>query len=331
MSRKKMEENNLSLDLDNNILNTVPTSEMISFIKEDKEEENKPSELINCLKNERVVVRHIPKETGIVHNPKHILYGGMAENATRTYVVPRLSSGMFVNVLTDNEKKYLEHIMGLEYNTLSIYKKHDNFWDDSNDKGINKVRLRKQDNYFNLADPEDYIKYKILLANKDFIAPSLKALQDMPKATYQFVIIEEGEEDRRAQDNMSTTMKCYKEFGKVENDRDVLRLIVETLEGKPTSSNVKIEFLHNKINTLIQTNSKLFLKVISDPLLKYKVIIKKGIEAGLIANRGNYLYLKSDNTPLCEDGENPTFSVAAKYLASPKRQEVLFSIQAHLK
>ena len=334
MSRKKMEENNLSLDLDNNILNTVPTAEMMSFIKEDKEnkeEENKPSELINCLKNERVVVRHIPKETGIVHNPKHILYGGMAENATRTYVVPRLSSGMFVNVLTDNEKKYLEHIMGLEYNTLSIYKKHDNFWDDSNDKGINKVRLRKQDNYFNLADPEDYIKYKILLANKDFIAPSLKALQDMPKATYQFVIIEEGEEDRRAQDNMSTTMKCYKEFGKVENDRDILRLIVETLEGKPTSSNVKIEFLHNKINTLIQTNSKLFLKVISDPLLKYKVIIKKGIEAGLIANRGNYLYLKSDNTPLCEDGENPTFSVAAKYLASPKRQEVLFSIQAHLK
>ena len=64
--------------------------------------------LVSCLRNERVIVRHIPKEGGMVTNPKHILFGGMAENATRTFVVPRLSSGMFVNVLTDKEKAFLE-------------------------------------------------------------------------------------------------------------------------------------------------------------------------------------------------------------------------------
>lgn len=92
----------------------------------------------------------------------------MAENASRTFVVPRLSSGMFVNVLTDAEKAFLEEIMGLEYNSLSIYKKVDNFWDDSNENGISKVTLKKQDNYFDLSNPEDYIRYKILLANKEF-------------------------------------------------------------------------------------------------------------------------------------------------------------------
>jgi len=51
---------------------------------------------------------------------------------------------MFVNVLTDKEKEFLEEFMGLEYNALSIYKKgHDNFWDDSNEEGINRVRLLK--------------------------------------------------------------------------------------------------------------------------------------------------------------------------------------------
>ena len=62
----------------------------------------------NCLRNERVIVRHIPKATNLVSNPKHIFYGGMAENATRTFVVPKLTSGTYVNILTKNEKKFLE-------------------------------------------------------------------------------------------------------------------------------------------------------------------------------------------------------------------------------
>lgn len=287
--------------------------------------------LINCLRNERLIVRHIPKEGGMITNPKHILFGGMAENATRTFVVPRLTSGMFVNVLTDSEKAFLEEVMGLEYNALSVYKKTDNFWDDSNDNGVSRVRLTKQDNYLNLADPEDYIRYKILLANKDFIAPSLQVLQDSPKATYQFVIISEGEETKTAKDNMSTTMKCYKEFGKIENDIDILRTIVETIDGRPTSPTVKLEFLQTRINNLIQADSKIFLRVIIDPLLSTKVLIKKSIEAGLISNRGNYLYLKSDNSPLCEANEEPTLNIAAKYLNSPKHQELKFTLEAKLK
>lgn len=212
--------------------------------KRSKKVEEHSDQIISCLRNERIVVRHVPKLTGMWgNNPKHILAGGMAEGAVRTFVVPRLSSGMFVNILTDKEKAFLEEIMGLEYNALSIYKKVDNFWDDSNENGINKVRLSKQDNYFNLSDPEDYIRYKILLANKDYIAPSLQALQDTPKATYQYVIISEGEETKTAKDNMSATMRCYKEFGKIEDDFDTLRVIVETIDGRPTSKTAKLEFL----------------------------------------------------------------------------------------
>lgn len=297
-----------------------------------KEIETAEDALVSCLRNERIIVRYLPKMSGIWgNNPKHILAGGMAEGSARYFVVPRLSSGMFVNVLTDKEKSFLEEVMGLEYNALSIYKKVDNFWDDSNENGINKVRLTKQDNYFNLADPEDYIRYKILLANKDTIAPSMQTYEDAPKATYQFVIISEGEETKLAKSNMSATMMCYKEFGKIENDIDTLRVIIETISGRPTSQSSKLEFLQTKANELIQTDSKIFLKVITDSMLSTKVLIKKGIEAGLISNRGNYLYLRSDNSPLCEANEEPTLSIAAKYLNSPKHQEVLFALQAKLK
>lgn len=278
------------------------------------------TQLVSCLRNERVIVRHIPKQSGMVTNPRHILYGGMAENAKKTFVVPRLSSGVFVNVLTDGEKAYLEEIMGLEYNALSVYKRpeSENYWNDGNDTGISRVTLSKDDNYLNLADPEDYIRYKILLANKDFIAPSMQALEDSPKETYQFVIIAEGEETKMAKNNMSYTMRCYKEFGKVEEDADTLRTIIELLDGRPTSPHSKLEFLQTKANNLIQADSKLFLRVVTDPLLSTKVLIKKAIAANLISNRGNYLYMRNDNSPLCESNEEPTLNIAAKYLNSPK-------------
>ena len=322
-------------DIDDSTIEPIPlqvVEKEIPMAKETKQATVKSTAAtVNCLRNERVIIRHIPKESGMVTNPKHILFGGMAENAVRTFVVPRLSSGMFVNILTDSEKAFLEEVMGLEYNALSIYKKVDNFWDDSNESGISRVRLTKQDNYLNLADPEDYIRYKILLANKDYIAPSLQALQDSPKATYQFVIISEGDETKSAKDNMSATMKCYKEFGKIENDINTLRVIVETIDGRPTAPTVKLEFLQGRIKTLIQADSKTFLRVITDPMLSTKVLIKRAIEAGLISNRGNYLYLKSDNTPLCEVNEEPTLNIAAKFLNAPKNQEIKFALEAKLK
>ena len=322
-------------DIDDSTIEATPLQVVEKEIPMDKETKQatvkSTAATVNCLRNERVIIRHIPKESGMVTNPKHILFGGMAENAVRTFVVPRLSSGVFVNILTDSEKAFLEEVMGLEYNALSIYKKVDNFWDDSNESGISRVRLTKQDNYLNLADPEDYIRYKILLANKDYIAPSLQALQDSPKATYQFVIISEGDETKSAKDNMSATMKCYKEFGKIENDINTLRVIVETIDGRPTAPTVKLEFLQGRINTLIQADSKIFLRVITDPMLSTKVLIKRAIEAGLISNRGNYLYLKSDNTPLCEVNEEPTLNIAAKFLNAPKNQEIKFALEAKLK
>ena len=293
-------------------------------------ENNEDMGTISCLRNEKIKVRFIKRNNGMPDN--HVLSGGMAEGSKMTLVVPRLNTGTFVNVLTDAEKSFLEEYMGLEYNALSIYKKPDdeNFWNDANANGINKVVLIKGDNYFDLSNPQDYIKYKILLANKNIICPSLTALKETPKATYRFVIIAEGEESKQAKTNMNNTMRCYKEYGKIEENIDLLRMIVETIDGRPTAPSVKLEFLQNKCNTLIQNDPKKFLSVITDPLLSTKSLIKLSIENGSIANRGNYLYLRSDNTPLCEQNEEPTLNFAAKYLNSPKHQDILFALQAKL-
>lgn len=329
MASKRVEEE-LDLETINSETTIVPqipevVEEQLPVRRGRSNKEAVINEPINCLRNERVTVRYVPKESGIVTNPKHILYGGMAENAVKYFTVPQLESGKLVNILTDDEKEFLEDIMGLEFNALSIYKKENNYWSNK------QVRLLKQDNILDLSDPEQYIKYKILLANKDEIAPSLQALQDMPKATYKYVIIKEGEETSNARQEMSATMQAYMEYGKYEKDADTLRTIIETIDSRPLALNTKIEFLQTKINKLIQADAKLFLKVITDPLLSTKVLIKRAVEGGLIANRGGFFYLREDNSPLCSNKEDPTFNIAAKFLASPKNQALKFSIEAKLK
>ena len=279
--------------------------------------------LKNCLKNERILVRFVPKEDSNITNPKHILYGGMAEGAVKYYTVPILAStGTYKNILTDDEKAFLESYMGLEYNALSVYNKTNNFWANFT------VRLTKHDNYLDLSDPNDYIKYKVLLANTDFIADSLRTLNDHPKATYQFVMIKEGEAEKREEEKMSVTMKCYKEYGKIEDDNDTLRCIIELIDNRPIAKNTKSEFLKSRINSLIQADPKLFYNIITDEYLNNKVLIKTATEEGVIKRRNNLYYF--EDTPLCPDGTESTLSVAAEYIGLGKNQDLKLRIEALL-
>lgn len=331
---------NEDLDFDVSEESMIPMKEVKIERTEEEEEvkqkknvvkEKKP--LVSCLRNERVIVRFLNHDNGVITNPNHVLFGGMAENSMRTFVVPKLSSGTYVNVLTDDEKDFLEEYMGLEPNALSVYKKKDNFWDDDNENGVTSVTLRKQDNYLDLSIAEDYIRYKILLANKDYVAPSMKAYEDCPKATYQFVIIAEEDEFHSGKATLTTNKRCYAEFGKIENDAALLRTVIELIEGRPVSKTSKLEWLQVKADNLIQANGKLFLKVVTDPMLKTKALIKRAVESGIIFKKGDYHYTKQDGNvlPLCENGEEPTFNVTAKFLNLPKNQELKFSIEARIK
>ena len=293
-------------------------------------EEKNEKQLISCLRDEKVCIRYIPRQSHMVTDPKHILYGGMADDAVKTFVVPKLTTGTFVNVLTNSEMTFLEDYLGMDKGTLSVYKKENNFWSDANPHGINKVRLRKQDNYLDLSIPEDYIRYKILLANKDFIAASLKVLEDRPKATYQFVIIEGSEQVNSAKRNMNITRECYMEFGKIENDIETLMTVVELIDGRNVAPNTSIDFLQTKIDSFIQSNPKTFLKVVKDETLPTKVLIRRSINAGNIIKRGDYLYLKSDGNPLCGDNEEPVLSVAVKFLNNPRNQAIKLGLEGLL-
>lgn len=282
---------------------------------------------VNPLRNERVFVRFVPHEGLHGSTSKgHVMYGGRADGAVDKLCVPMLrSTGAYKNVLTNDEKDFLEEALGLDYNALSVYKKEDNYWDNY------YVRIdTKNGLHLDLSDPEDYIRYKVLLANTELVAPSVQERLDRPKATYLYEIVRESEETKIENAKMDATMASYKEFGKIEDDLDTMRVLCELLDSRPYGINSGKEFFRSRINTLIQADPKTFLSSITDPMLPTKVIIRRATELGKIVKRGDYLYLASDGSPLCEANENPTLAVAARYLNSPAHQDVKFLLESEV-
>lgn len=278
---------------------------------------------VNPLRKERIYVRWVPKDNGLPKN--HVAYGSRVDGAYSSFVVPILrSTGQYKNVLTNAEKDFLEEALGLDYNALSVYKKENNYWDNYR-VTINNA---KEGLHLDLSNPEDFIKYKVLLANSDLVAPSVQERIDRPKNTYQFEMVRESEEDSIETAKMDAKMQSYKEFMKIENDLDTMRVLVELLDSRPYSANEKAIFLKSRISSLIESDPKKFIAQITDPLLHAKVLIRRGTETGVLVKRGDYYYLKSDNSPLCDAGENPTLSVAARYLNLPSHQDIKFILES---
>ena len=336
MGKKRVEEE--MPNLENIRIDTTPIEQVQVVpqvqVKEEPapryyaKEEKPAKELVNPLRNETVIVKFVPSPNALVHSKGHVLSGGMAEGSTKTYVVPRLRSGQYVNVLTDNEMAFLEKMMRLDPGALSIYNKHDNFWDDSNEHGLGSVTLHKQNNYLDLSDPIDYIKYKVLLANKDYICPSLQELEDRPKATYQFVIINENAETQMNLSKNDAKREGYIRYGKVSEDADTLRTILEILTGRPVGM-AKLDFLQAKTMDEIEKDPRRFISIIKDELLPCKVLIKKAVEAGILTRRNDLYYYEGQ--PMCENGEDSTLTNAARYVSNIKRQELKYSLEAKLK
>lgn len=320
--RKKMEEE-MVLDVSNTDAMEGYTPVEKNPTEETKEESPirgyDPDETISCLRNERVRVQYVNRERTGLTDPSHPFYGGLADGAKIAITIPMLRNGTYTDPLTKSEKAFLEEYLGMEPNALSVHNKKNNFWDTF------YVEIGKEGEVLDLSVPMDYIKYAVLKANKALVAPSMKELKEMPKETYRFVIVTDSEVSRDASEKVSTKAKCWKEYGKIEDNKDVLRTVLETLASKPVDSKSKLEFLQEKVTDFIESDSRTFLRVVSDELLPIRVLLRKAVDVGVVEKRGDYYYY--NNTPLCNKNENPTITVAARFLLSPKNQEMRFAIE----
>lgn len=273
------------------------------------------------LPERKVTVRYIMRKRGMAANVNddHVIAGGMLNTAEREYCVPLNRNGYMVNILTKAEKDFLESHEGINRD-LSVYSSKD-FWEKR------RVKLIKGDNILDLSNPIDYINYKILLSNKDFIAPSLAEKNN--KLTYQYVIIDEGEERELQKQSFNYKKKAFKLYSNIENSEEILRGILRIVNKRPVSKESSLEWLQGEVEKIIDTNAKVFVELIEDPIYEYKILLAQATEKGLVITQ-NQRYATAEGIELSEPGQIASFDNAVKYLADPKNQELADILKAKL-
>ncbi len=286
--------------------------------------ETKTKGIVSCLKDNKVIVRFIRKPDGFVTNPKNPQYGGLSMGASIVLTIPVLRNGSYKNVLTDNEKAFLEETLGLESGALSVHRKENNYWDNFN------VVLKKEDTTFNLSDPIDYIRYKVVLNNSDLVAPSLEDLQTKKLGTWRFVIINEGEELAQKTSIANAKAQAYILLGSIKENKPKVKTIVQLLTNKPINNNTKLDQLVVWATEEIEKEPKKFLKIANDEFLDTKMNVIEAIEYGIMKKRGDF-YFMADSTPVCEKNEEPTIDNCVKFLNNPKNQTIYLKLQSQIK
>lgn len=271
------------------------------------------------LPNEKVTVKFLSKRKGMAANvaDNHVISGGMLLGSKRTFAAPVKKTGGIANILTKEEKEYLEDVTGIK---LSIY---GDFWHTFT------VSLFKEDvnNIFDLSDPLDYISVKLLEALKDTVSPSWK--QRINKTTYQFAITRSSEITDEKKVKLDYKKEAFKLYGKVEDDKAKLIGILKLISNQPIASNSTLKWIQTKVEEYVDTKPKSFVSVLKDPSFETKILINKGIDASVIIRNSN-LYSTIDGLDLCENGEVANFANAIKYLDNPKHQDVRTLVEAKI-
>lgn len=275
------------------------------------------------LPNKQVTVKYIKRRKGMAAGEHitndHVISGGMLINSTKRFTVPMQRNGGLANILTKEEKDYLEGSDALRGANLSIYS---DFWRDF------YVTLRKEDNQFDMSRPMEYIQVRLLESLKDHIAPSWKQRND--KQSYQFVIVNEGEEFKETKRKYDSKKEAFKLYGKVEDDKDQLIGILKLITNKPISNGSKLDWIQGQVEEFIDNSPSKFVELMKDSSFTTKILINKGIEAGVIVKKSNK-YSTVDGLSLCEADENPTFDNAVRYLDNNKNQEIRSLVEAKIK
>jgi len=270
------------------------------------------------LPNEKVIVKFIPRKKGMAANvaKNHVIAGGMMNRATIKYQAPIQRNGAIANVLTKEEKEFLEDETDLN---LSVYS-------DFFEKFL--VPLRKDDasNKLDLSHPMDYISYKILMACNE-VAPDWEARKLNPE--YRFAIVREGEVHDEKKKALDFKKDAFKAYGKIEDDKEKLISVLKLLTNKAIASTSKLNWIQGQVEIIVDENPKGFLKVVKDPNFDVKALINKAVEAKVIIKEGNQ-YVTVDGVQLAEPGGIATFANAVGFLSDDKNQEIKLLIEARI-
>lgn len=246
----------------------------------------------------KVKVRIIRREGGWL--PDEHEASVMMADSKRIFCAPTSASRQqLINPLAGLLTKQLDLLankMGLDNGEdFNIHKKKDNFWHHF------EVTLTRDGDLYDLADPVQFLRWATLRSDTDKIAPSWDAR--FMRGTYQFALIEEGEETKQKISKADKTKEAWRLFGRLEvteaKMRDFLWVYwMSYKDAKKPPKQATPEFLKTQIIDVVENNVDRFLELANDPDYETKLLIRKGVDVGGIAVRKGEYFIGDDAKPI---------------------------------
>jgi len=273
------------------------------------------------LPNKKVTIKFIPRQVGIAASvdKNHVISGGMLEGSVKEFFAPMTRSGGIKNVLTDEEKAFFETSV-LQGQNLSAYGP---FWK------TYSVKLEKGGGILDLSSPEDYLKYKLLLAWDSVIAPSLKEYNKSKLPSYQFYMEEEGENMQIKGRELEETKKAWKNFNKIEDDQSTLAAVLYIMSGKKVSANAKLTYLNTEVSNIVDNKPTEFNRLVEDVLFSTKVFAANLERAGLIVKTKDG-YTTIDGLNITEKGKIANLDSVVSFLLDTANNEIKELLESRL-
>jgi hypothetical protein len=227
------------------------------------------------------------------------------------------TSGTIKEFLTKDQIKFFSDRLGVD---ISFSNKV--FWDDFG------IALTKEDMVLDLSDPDQKLQYEALQYFPTLVCTNPKDLTK--RATYKWCIYNSEDEMQSKKTDLDAQRKAYMNYGKFENNREVLSYLYKAIEGKIVSRSTPMIDLQGKFLDLLNTKFVQFNLASQDEFLEEKVLINTAIEHGVLTEKLGDIINTKTNLKLCDEGR-ATLEVAAKYLAAAKNQELRLEIEARNK
>lgn len=264
------------------------------------------------LQDKEVLVKPVPRHYPMIQNNKnHVLYF-MQDGASEFFYLPRNSHNQFAKIFKDEEEmKYFSEMTGLD---LNINKNIDNYWETFPVKITKDQELMGKGKKFDLSDPLDNIRIRILKMYKE-VVEGWNNKYSNPRS--KFCIVDSDFEEVQSNKDMDILEIIWTKWGEMKSSVKKMRdfLIIYHMVKKSTKlvpEDWGKDTLSAEIKKVIDKDKETVYSIISDEDADMKLFVSKAVQCGAIERRGVTGYV------VVGEDEQRTLPEMVKYLKTLK-------------